>query len=70
MELKKVESSNIESVGFDASGELFVKYKGGTLYKYKNVPEKLVEDFMKAESKGKFMNSQIKNKYEYEKVAM
>ena len=68
MNLIKVESSNIDSIGYNSSQELFVKYKGGNIYKYKDVPNKLVEDLMKAESKGKYMNSIIKNNYKYEKV--
>ena len=64
MELTKVESSNINSVGYD-NEDLLVKYNSGTVYRYKKVPKNIYEEFIKAESKGRYMNSNIKGKYEY-----
>ena len=68
MELKEVVSSNINKVGYD-NNTLYVQYKSGVTYKYKNFPQNLYESFLEAESKGKFMNSEVKGKYEYEKEA-
>lgn len=64
MELIKVDSSNIGRVGYQ-NGDLLVEYKSGTLYRYKKVPRTIYEEFINAESKGRFMNSNIKNKYDY-----
>ncbi|MBQ6627966.1 MAG: KTSC domain-containing protein [Methanobrevibacter sp.] len=67
MELKEVVSSNITNVGYE-NDTLFVKYKSGATYKYKNFPQELYESFLEAESKGRFMNTEVKGKYEYEKI--
>ena len=67
MELKEVLSSNIKAVGYE-NEELLVEYLSGTKYRYKNVPKELYEEFINAESKGRFMNSNIKGKFEYERA--
>lgn len=65
MEMMKVESSNVIAIGHDGN-DLYVEYASG-IYKYNNVPKALYEKFLKAPSKGKFMNEEIKDKYEYVK---
>lgn len=67
MELKKVKSSNIESVGYE-NENLYIQYQSGTIYKYKNVPKVIYESLMDSDSKGRFMNSEIKNKYLFERL--
>jgi len=67
MQLREVNSSNISKIGYE-NDTLLVEYKSGTQYRYKNVPTTLYEEFLKAESKGRFMNSNVKGKYEYERV--
>jgi lysyl-tRNA synthetase class 2 len=37
-------------------------------YKYKDVPEKIYEQFSKSTSKGRYFNFNIRDKYEYEEV--
>ena len=37
-------------------------------YKYKNVPEKIYNQFSKSTSKGRYFNFNIRDKYEYEEV--
>lgn len=68
VEMIPVESSNIEAIGYkDWNKELYVKYKSGT-YIYHNVKKKLYEDLMKSESKGRFMNENIKANHTYNKL--
>ena len=65
----KVESSNISAVGYDTSfGSLIVEYKSGNKYQYKNVPYELYENLLKAESKGRFMNENVKGRFEYDRL--
>jgi hypothetical protein len=45
---------------------LFVKW-GNTEYHYKGVPFSVVHAMMRAESLGKFLNAEVKPKYEAEK---
>lgn len=61
-----VQSSNIISVGHDGTN-LYVNYKSGT-YKYENVDKSVYESLISSESKGRFMNENIKGKYTYTRV--
>lgn len=63
-----VESSNIHSVYFDNG--LFVKFHGGAVYHYKDVPQELFLDMMEATSKGKFFNAHIKSSFAFEKAGV
>lgn len=66
---KKVASSNIHSVGYDSDKrKLEVKFRSKSIYQYDDVPEKVYRRFLSAESKGKFLNKHIKNKYPYTKI--
>ena len=67
MVLNEVVSSNIRAVGYEGN-DLIVEYLSGTKYKYKAVPKDLYETLLTAESKGRFVNNNIKGKFEYEKV--
>jgi hypothetical protein len=62
----KVNSSNVQEVGY-SDNNLYVKYKSGT-YKYENVDKSVYESLLTSESKGKFMNENIKGKYNYSRV--
>lgn len=62
-----VESSTIQ--GFEQKEEnLIVEFKNGRKYEYEKVPKELVEAFEKSESKGKFLNQNIKNKFECKRL--
>lgn len=66
--LEEVVSSNIKKIGFDSEeNKLYVQYTSG-LYVYENVNKDLFEAFKQAESKGKFINENIKGKYEFKKL--
>ena len=69
MDLKfiKVESSNIDRVAYK-DNKLYVEYKSGGLYAYDWVPEDVWNNLLNSESKGRFMNSIIKENYKYDKV--
>ena len=59
MEIKmvNVESSCIESVGFDEEKkELYVKFNSGKTYMYPNCSKTLYEGLMNSSSKGRYMN--------------
>ena len=60
----KVESTNVDAVCYEQE-VLFVKFKGGACYQYTSVPPSLYEQLMLAESKGNFLNKQIKGTYNY-----
>ena len=63
-----VDSSNIESIGYDdASQELHVTFLSGTYYIYNNVPREVYDNLMNAPSKGSFLNREVKGIYQYVK---
>ena len=63
----KVNSSNIDSVGHDGK-DLLVYYINGGKYRYSDVPKDLYDKMILAESKGKFMNQEIKGKFKYTRI--
>jgi hypothetical protein len=69
MEVRKVTSSNIDSIGYDsATKTLKVIFKNGHIYDYYGVSDQVHEALMSAESIGKFFNTNIRNSYQYGKV--
>lgn len=65
VEMIKVDSSNIVSVGWN-SDLLFIEYPVG-IYIYKNVSKALFENLLNSKSKGKFVNENIKGRFTYTK---
>lgn len=69
MERYSVASSNISSFGYDAGTEtLEVEFLSGAIYQYYNVPQNMYDQLMQAGSKGRFLNTYIKNAYPYSRV--
>lgn len=61
-----VTSSNVASIGYDRDRmTLEVEFRDGSVYQYFDVPEAVYQEFMRAESKGRFMHTNIKNSYRY-----
>ena len=62
-------SSVVTAIRYDAtSSTLRVIYVSGSVYDYKDVPEKVYKEMKEAFSKGEFLNKHIKPKYEFEKI--
>jgi len=69
MEREKVESSSLDSVGYDPRSEtLEVEFKNGGVYRYLEVPEDEWRSLRTAESKGSYLNTHIKPTYRYRKL--
>ncbi len=69
MERYSVASSNIASIGYDAGTEtLEVEFLSGAIYQYYNVPQNMYDQLVQAGSKGRFLNTYIKNAYPYSRV--
>jgi hypothetical protein len=61
-----VASSMIAAAGYDPKNRiLIVLYNTGKAYEYFHVPPEEFQGLMKADSKGKYMNSRILNVYSY-----
>jgi hypothetical protein len=69
MEIIKVESSNVEAIGYDKESEtLQVEFKNGGIYQYFDVPQHIFQEFHNADSIGKYLAYNIKGNYRYSKV--
>jgi len=67
----KVNSSTIAEIDREViKEELFLKvtFVNGREYLYEGVPAKVYEDFLMAESKGKFFHENINGRYNYSRV--
>jgi len=69
MEWQKVESSNVAAFGYKAEErELHIRFNSGAEYVYFDVPANVVQAFMEADSKGRYLNENIKGVYEFVKA--
>lgn len=65
-----VESSNIGAIAYIPQAEqLMVQFTNGSVYAYSNVSAEVFEEFLDADSKGKYLNTHIKGVYDYERVS-
>jgi hypothetical protein len=64
-----VSSTNIAGIGYDKETQtLEVEFLKGGVYQYFDVPQAVYEGFVIADSKGKYLATQIKGNYRYAKV--
>jgi len=69
MEIRKVASSNIDSIGYDNVRKILkVVFKNGFIYDYYDISAETHEELITAQSVGKYFNSYIRNTYKYTKV--
>ena len=69
MEMHSVQSSNINAIGYDEGSEtLQIEFINGGMYQYFDVPQHVFDGIMNADSKGKFLHSNIKGAYRYSRV--
>jgi len=67
MERKQVTSSNIMSIGYE-NGTLEVEFKGNRVYQYPGVPDKTVNELLKAQSVGRYFGQNIRNQFKGTKI--
>ena len=69
MDRLPVTSSNVADIGYDAIAmTLEVGFHNGSVYQYFDVPENVHREFLNSDSKGKFLNSNIKNNFRYARL--
>lgn len=62
-------SGMVNTIKYDEDTKvLTLTFNSGGTYEYKDVPEEVFKDMLAAESVGKYFHSNIKGKYETEKV--
>jgi hypothetical protein len=69
MERTSVTSESIRSIGYDSDCQtLEVEFNYGAVYQYAGVPQGEYEGMMNADSKGKYFNANIRNRYSFVKL--
>ena len=67
--LRRVESSSVDSIGYDPeTRRLYVRFVGGRGYVYYDVERSVFDALLGADSKGRFVNSEIKGVYDYRRL--
>jgi predicted RNA-binding Zn ribbon-like protein len=60
------QSSNVAGFGYDVANQvLTVEFNSGSRYDYYDVPEHIFEGMKSADSKGRYLNAEIKGHYRY-----
>jgi hypothetical protein len=66
---QRVESSNIAMVGYDEEQQILeITFRDGRVYHFLEVPPERVLSLLRAESKGRFFNAEIKPNFGYRAV--
>jgi len=66
---QSVNSSNIESIGFDTSTKMLeIEFNSGAIYQYYNVPDDIYHSLMSANSHGEYLNDHIKDNYRFSRI--
>ena len=69
MQRARVQSSTIVSVGYDEEQQILeITFRDGRVYHYLEVPPERALSLLRAESKGRFLNSDIKPNFGYRAV--
>jgi KTSC domain len=66
MDHTPVESTTLASVGYDAAARMLeLEFRSGERYRYLDVPLSLYRDLLSADSKGRFFNHHIRNRFSH-----
>lgn len=66
----RVKSSNVQSISYQKSFEyLYVEFRGGSVYRYDNVPLRVAKNMFRAGSMGKYVWRKLRDQYPYQKIS-
>lgn len=69
MDRVSVSSSNVASVGYDASSEILeVEFLSGSTYHYYSVPAHIYNELLSASSVGSYLHRHVKNSFDCSRV--
>ena len=64
-----MESTTIRSVGYESKSRVLeIEFDSGAIYQYLEVPARIYEQLLRAESKGRYFNGEIRDIYTYVQV--
>jgi hypothetical protein len=65
----RVRSKRLAAVAYDHDWQqLYLKFRSGDVYCYRDVPFEVHEELLAAESKGQYTRAHILNRYPYQRV--
>lgn len=65
-----VDSSSLRSIGYDAATQtLEVEFEKGAVYSYAGVPHEIWLALKRAESKGRFFQAYVRDRYRTSRIA-
>jgi hypothetical protein len=67
VEYTEVDSSAVSAVGYK-DGDLFVQFRGGNVYRYYGVDERVYREILEAESVGSYVAKNVVGRYGYDLV--
>lgn len=66
---KAVDSTTMRSVGYQAKSRILeIEFGSGAVYQYLGVPARIYQQLLRAESKGRYFNSEIRDVHPYVQV--
>lgn len=69
MDRLPVSSSNLASIGYDEAGQVLeVEFRHGGVYQYVGVSVAVFDEFMAADSLGRYLAKNIKPRYPFRRV--
>jgi hypothetical protein len=69
MRRERLDSSSVRSAGYDASERVLeVEFRNGGVYQYLDVPGEEYDEFREADSKGRYLNTEIKPNHRYRRL--
>ena len=67
---KAVDSTTMRSVGYQAQRRILeIEFDSGAVYQVSGVPAMIYQELLRAESKGRYFNSEIRDVYPYVQVS-
>lgn len=70
MEWQPLESKMFLRAAYDADSRiLYLRFRSGDVYRYFELPEEQYQEFLNAESRGRYFLSHIRDRFRYERLA-
>lgn len=69
IKMESVVSSNLAEVGYDEETKILrIAFRSGAVYDYRNVPRRVYDDLLTADSVGQYFHQNIRNDYAFTKI--
>jgi hypothetical protein len=70
MDWQTLESKMLASSAYEAKRHtLYLRFRSGDVYRYFEFPQQQYQDFLNAESRGRYFLNHIRNHFRYERLA-